>query len=321
VEGLVDETPAARTLILRPPRGWLGHRAGQYAPVGVVIDGRRHVRTYSISSAPERFEDDECIAITVQAVARGLVSRQLAREVRRGDHLWLGPAQGAFVLPEATPARTLFVTAGSGITPVMGMLRSLEAEGALPDIVHVHHAPRRAEAIFAAELADLAKAHPRYRLHLVCTREGAEGAHLSPDRLARLCPDWSMRETWACGPEPLLEFAESHWRKAGLGARLHVERFRARLEKTSPGDRGGRVRFQQSGREIDADGSTSLLRAAEAAGLAPRHGCRMGICHSCTTTLRAGCVRDLRTGSIIDEPGTPVQICVCAAAGAVELEL
>jgi ferredoxin len=76
-----------------------------------------------------------------------------------------------------------------------------------------------------------------------------------------------------------------------------------------------------SGREVEAGGESDLLQVAENAGLSPRHGCRMGICHSCTTTLRRGCVRDLRNGSIIDEPGVKVQICVCAAAGNVDLEL
>lgn len=321
VEGLLDETRSARTLVLRPARGWAGHRPGHYVPVGVEIAGRRHVRTYSIASAPERFEDAGCIAITVKAIEAGLVSRHLVGEIRRGDRLWLGPAEGAFVLPETIPARTLFVTAGSGITPVMSMLRSLDAGGALPDIVHVHHAPRAGDVIFGAEVADLAKAHPAYRLHMVYTRDGSAPTRLTPRRIGAMCPDWRSRETWACGPRSLLDAVESQWGRADLAPRLHVERFQASLAAPRPGAVGGRVRFGRSGREIDADASTSLLQAAEAAGLAPRHGCRMGICHSCTTTLRAGCVRDLRNGSIVDQPGAKVQICICTAAGPVELEL
>jgi ferredoxin len=114
---------------------------------------------------------------------------------------------------------------------------------------------------------------------------------------------------------------EAHWRQAGLTSRLHVERFHAPRTASRPGDAGGRVRFERSGCEVDVDGSTPLLRAAEDAGLQPKHGCRMGICHTCTTTLRAGCVRDLRSGSIIDQPGARLQICVCVAAGNVDLEL
>ena len=83
----------------------------------------------------------------------------------------------------------------------------------------------------------------------------------------------------------------------------------------------GKIRFSRSRAEADSDGVTNLLRIAEGAGLTPRHGCRMGICHECTAVLKAGCVRDLRTNEIIDEPGRTVQPCVCAAAGDAELDL
>jgi ferredoxin-NADP reductase len=321
VAGLEDETRDARTLVLRPGRGWRGHRAGQFVRVGVSIAGRQHARTYSISSSPERFEDDGCIAITVKAVAGGRVSPHLARNVRRGDHLGLAPAQGDFVLPGARPVRPLFVTAGSGITPVMSMLRSLEAGGDLPDIAHLHYAPDPAAVLFGSELAELAKHHARYRLQLVYTRAVASGRRLTSAQLEERCPDWREREAYACGPQTLLDAAESHWREAGLAGRLHVEHFRAALATSPPGAAGGRVRFHGSRREVDADGGTNLLRVAEAAGLCPPNGCRMGICHTCTTTLRAGRVRDLRNNLLIDEPGSKVQLCICAAAGDVELEL
>ena len=84
---------------------------------------------------------------------------------------------------------------------------------------------------------------------------------------------------------------------------------------------GGKVRFANSGIEVDADSETNLLRVAEDAGMNPPHGCRMGICHTCNTTLKSGCVRDLRTGKVLNEVGAIVQTCVCAAAGDCELEL
>jgi ferredoxin len=83
----------------------------------------------------------------------------------------------------------------------------------------------------------------------------------------------------------------------------------------------GRVRFAKSRVEVPSNGLTNLLRIAEDAGLNPPHGCRMGICHGCDATLKAGCVRDLRTNALLNEPGQTVQICVCAAAGDAELEL
>jgi ferredoxin len=81
------------------------------------------------------------------------------------------------------------------------------------------------------------------------------------------------------------------------------------------------VKFSRGGVTATADSATSLLRVAEDAGLNPAHGCRMGICHACDTTLLAGCVRDLRTGQLVNETGTIVQPCICAAAGDCELDL
>jgi len=325
VQALVDETRDARSLTLRPGRGWLRHRPGQYVRLGVSIAGRQHVRTYSLSSAPERLEEDGCITITVKAVTEGFISGHLVREIGRGEYLRLGQPQGDFVLPEAAPVRPLFITAGSGITPVMSMLRSFDARGELPDIVHLHYARRPDELIFGSELADLAKAHSRYRLQVVYTRAASEAGssrrRFTSRQLDIGCPDWKERDVYACGPQPLLRAVESHWQQAGLASRLHVERFRAVLAEPPRQAGGGRVSFRRSGCATEADASSSLLRVAEAAGLCPPHGCRMGICHSCTTTLRAGCVRDLRNNRLIDEPGAKVQICVCAAAGNVELEL
>jgi ferredoxin-NADP reductase len=320
VEEVWEEARGVRTLRIRPGRGWRGHRAGQHVRLGVSIAGMQHTRTYTIASAPER--GDGCIAITVKAVPEGRVSRHLVQETRPGAHLRLGLPQGDFVLPEALPVLALFISAGSGITPFMSMLRSLASRGAHADIVHLHYAPTAQDVIFGDELAALAKSDPGYRLHRVHTREpGGDGSatgHFSGAQLRRLCPDWSHRDAYACGPQGLLAALQAHCSEAGR--RLRVERFRAALAETPADAAGGRVRFIRSSVEIEADGRTSLLRVAEAAGLAPPHGCRMGICHSCTVTLRAGCVRDLRNNVLTDEPGTRVQICVCAAAGDVELE-
>ena len=321
VEAHRDETRDVRTLTLRPGRGWRSHRAGQHVRLGVPIGGAVHLRTYSISSPPER--EDGCITVTVKAVPDGRVSRHLVREIEPGAQLLLGLPQGDFVLPEAAPVHAVFMSGGSGITPLMSMLRSRASRGDVPDIVHLHYVRNAQDLIFRDELAALVKQHPRYRLHLVTTRAAGEtgsAGHFSGVQLDQLCPDWKQRDAYACGPQGLLADLEAQWRSVALLRRLHIERFRAALAETPADAAGGRVRFARSAREIEADGCTSLLRVAEDAGLRPPHGCRMGICHSCTVTLRAGCVRDLRNNTLTDQPGSRVQICVCAAAGDVELE-
>jgi ferredoxin-NADP reductase len=315
-----DETADARTLTLRPGRGWRRHRAGQHVRVGIAREGMHHTRTYSVSSAPER--DDGCITITVKAVAGGRVSQHLVRGVSPGSYLSLGDPQGYFTLPDAVPVRPLFITAGSGITPIMSMLRSSALRGDVPDIVHLHYAPHRYDVIFGNELETLERQHPRYRLTLILTRARAgERRHFSAGQLQRMCPDWRTRHTYACGPQSLLAALETHWRGAGITRRLHIERFHAPWAELPAEIPGGHVEFVKSKLAVDSDPGANLLRVAERAGLNPPHGCRMGICHTCDARLVSGCVRDLRNGSVIDQPGALIQLCVNAATGNVALDL
>lgn len=323
VEKVWDETKDARTLTLRPGLNWRGHRAGQHLRVGIPMGGMHHTRTYTISSAPER--DDNCITITVKAIVGGRISAHIVRNIRVGDYLPIGLAQGDFYLPDAQPLKPLFITAGSGITPAMSMLRSLIAQERLPDTVHIHYSPHEFDVIFGKEMMQTAKEHPVYHLQQVLTHEYGEQkqtkGYFSAEQLARLCPDWRERDVYACGPAPLLAALEKHYEQAGLTRHLHIERFRAELAAVPVEAIGGRVRFAKSGVDANADATTNLLRVAENAGLNPPHGCRMGICHTCNTRLISGCVRDLRTGKVLNEVGSIVQTCICATSGDCELDL
>ena len=325
VEDVWDETSDARTITLRPGRNWRRHRAGQHLRLGVPIGGRRFTRTYSISSSPER--RDGCITVTVKVLDGGRMSGHLVRNLEVGSYLPIGLPQGDFVVPEATPVRALFITAGSGVTPVMSILRTWDIVGNMPDVVHIHYAPHRYDVIFGPALDKLAGTHHRYRYEPVLTRDGSDGPstarHFGAAQLEALCPDWNEREVWACGPQSLLAAVEDHFSAAGRGRFLHIERFRAALAEVPADAAGGSVTFRTSGAEVraHADAVTPLLRVAEDAGLNPQHGCRMGICHTCDVPLVSGRVRDLRTGELIDEPGRAVQICISGAAGDCEIQL
>jgi ferredoxin-NADP reductase len=313
-----DETKNSRTITLKPGKNWRVHRAGQYIRVGVPIGGKQFTRTYSISSAPER--RDGCITITVKQLEGGRMSNHLVRNLRKGGYLPIGLPQGQFILPEAMPVLPLFITAGSGITPVMSMLRNYLVVGNLPDIVHIHYAPHAYDVIFGKELKQLTLDHQSlYHYRPVYTRElGADNSpkrHFSIEQLDEYCPDWRERDVWACGPQTLLDSLVVHFKANGREKHLHLERFRAQVAKLDGEIGGGKVRFVDRDLEIEADGQTSLLRVMEDAGLNPAHGCRMGICHTCDIPLKSGSVRDLRSGEIINEPNSLVQICICAAAG------
>lgn len=308
IEAVQQETPDAATIVIRPGKGWRGHVAGQYIRIGVDVDGVRLWRAYSVTSPTSR--QDGRITITVKAIPDGKVSNYLVRRAKPGTLIQLDQATGDFVLPTPKPAKVLYLTAGSGVTPVMGMLRDTEFQ----DVVMVHSAPQAKDVIFRNDLHDLVADE---KLRLTELHTDTDGM-LDITRLAELVPDWAERETWACGPAGLLDAAEAHWAANGLADRLHTERFRPSI--VVAGD-GGEVTFGTTGKTVDADGATPLLDVGEAAGVLMPSGCRMGICFGCSTPLKAGAVRDLRTGEITEaEPGVLVQTCVSAAAGPCELE-
>jgi stearoyl-CoA 9-desaturase NADPH oxidoreductase len=314
------ETADAATIVIKPGADWAGHLPGQYVRIGVDVDGVRQWRAYSLTHGPRA---DGHISITVKAVPDGKVSNHLVRATRPGTLVHLEQAAGEFVLPP-DDGKLLFVTAGSGITPVIGMLRNLfpaTDEGVLHlprsaghDIVVVHVAPTEPDSIFLSNLEAL---DATGAIRLVARYDDVHGV-LDVDRLTDLVPDLHDRRTFACGPAGLLEALERHHRAAGL--ELFTEQFRtARIEA---GD-GGTVSFATSGRTIQADGATPILDAAEGAGVLMPSGCRMGICYGCVLPLRQGAVRDLRNGEVttaVPGDGVLVQTCISAAAGACHLD-
>jgi ferredoxin-NADP reductase len=309
------ETVDSATLVIKPGWGFsFDYQAGQYVGIGLLVDGRWRWRSYSLTSSPVTSKGSRTITITVKAMPEGFLSTHLVGGVEPGTIVRLAAPQGNFVMPDPAPASVLFLTAGSGITPVISMLRTLSRRAQVGDVAHVHSAPTASDVMFSEELSQLADRHPGYRLQLRATR--TEG-RVDLARLDELVPDWRERQTWACGPEPMLEAAQRTWAAAGISDRLHLERFavsRARVHGS-----GGTIAFARAGKTVTADAATSLMDAGEAAGVQMPFGCRMGICQSCVVGLLKGHVRDLRTG-VEHEPGSRVQTCISAASGDCELD-
>lgn len=329
IEAIHPETRDAATLVIRPGADWAGHVPGQYLRVGVDVDGVRHWRAYSLTHGPRA---DGRISITVKAVPDGVVSEHLVHRSRPGTLVHLAPAAGEFVLPSGG-GKLLMVTAGSGITPVIGMLRNLfpvTDEGVLVrgprqqdghpanhadryDIVVVHLAPSRPDSIFIRDLEALARAGA---IRLVARYDDEHGT-FDVQSLGRLVDDLAERRTFACGPAGLLDALTRHHEERRLP--LTTEQFRT--ARVQPGE-GGTVTLS-SGTTVEADGATPILDAAEAAGALMPSGCRMGICFSCVLPMRDGAVRDLRTGEVTTAApgdGVLVQTCISAVAGSCAID-
>ena len=315
IESIERETADCVTVVIRPGWVWEGHEPGQYLRVGVVVDGVHHWRAYSLTSDPGR--PDGFISITPKLLATGKVSPYLVRTARPGTIVRLGGVEGDFTLPDPPPRSLLFISAGSGITPIMSMLRGLERGAGLGDVVHVHSARTADDVVFGAQLRALAARHPGYRLHLQLT---AAAGRLAPTDLDAVCPDWRERDTFASGPGALLDALSEHWEHAGRRAKLRMERFQPVLDGHAAGA-GGPINFPKSRVQTSSDGSVPILVAGEQAGLELAYGCRMGICRTCVGRLASGRVRDLRTGKVSGQPGEIVRTCINAPEGAVEIAL
>jgi ferredoxin-NADP reductase len=317
VERVERETSEAVTVLIKPGWEWPGHQPGQYLRLGIEVDGVHHWRAYSLTSDPQRA--DGCIAITPKLVPSGKVSPFLFSRVKPGAIVRLGGVEGTFLLPDPLPPRLLFLSAGSGITPIMSMLRGLAGRGELRDVLHIHSARSAEGVIFARELRELAAKEPGYSLHLQIT---GERGRLTAERLHEVCGDWGEREAYVCGPSGLLESMRERWQRDGLQERLHMEHFQPAAE-VGEGERGagGAITFCKSHLEALSDGEQPILLAGESAGLNLPYGCRMGICHSCVGRLRSGRVRDLRTGRVHGAPGELLRTCINAPEGPVEIDL
>ncbi len=304
------ETLDVTTLTLQPTSTWNGFRAGQHVQLGVEIDRVRHTRCFSISSSEltQRLTGDRTFTVTVRGDESGLVSPYLARHAEVGTVVHLSQAEGDFVLPALLPRRLLMVSGGSGITPLMSMLRSLvdfRYEGRL---TFVHYARTPEETIFAAELDELAE-RANVDLTVLHTRTGDK--RLNELQLRGLCPAYLDTHTFACGPAGMVETLQ---RLYGERDTLHVEYFKTSSITAHPDDATGTLGFARSGRTTANDG-TPILQQAEAAGLAPAYGCRMGICRSCTVRKTEGTVRNVVTGVQSSVPDEDVQVCVSQPVG------
>ena len=308
------QTADTVTIGLRADRRWGGFRAGQHVQVTVEIHGVRHTRCFSLAGSartPQRG-----LELTLKAHATSTVSKHLREHARPGLVVGLSQAAGDFTLPPSIGGPLVLISAGSGITPVLSMLRTLHDDGHRGPVAFVHYARSSADVLYRDEINTAAALNPNARVLIVA--EGVDG-RFRPEHLDTVMPGWTGAATYLCGPPAFMDAVTDTYEAAGALEQLHVERFTLTLPNPAA-TAGGRLRFGGSRVEV-ADDGRSVLEQAEAAGLSPTFGCRLGICHTCIRRLDAGCVTNAVTGERTAEPGTPVRICVSVADGDVTIDL
>lgn len=306
-EWVAEDMLALRLRCNGNARGW---RAGQHVQLYLQLDGVRHSRSYSLT----RVGHGGRIELAIRRQPGGRLSNRLLDHLAIGSVLELGQAQGELHWPQDS-AGVVLLAAGSGITPLLGLLREALARGFAAPISLLHYIREQGQRPFVEELQQLMQRHPNLSVRWALTGQVQPDAELhgrfSAEHLQGLAPDHVL----ACGPAGFVETVAQHWRGP-----LQVEAFTAPERSVEPGS-AVRLGFARTRRQVTGDSARSLLEQAEAAGLRPAHGCRQGICASCTCTLLGGTVRDLRSGALFAEPGQPIRLCISAPAGDVDIDL
>ena len=314
-------TPDTKTVVLAPRQpSMIRFEAGQYVTIEFDVDGQTVSRCYTIASPPTR---PERIAITVKRTEGGAVSRWLhGGGLGPGDAVRIGPPQGEFTLAAHPAPAYLLLTAGSGITPALSMLRTMYDLGDAGDVVLVHSQRRAAEIPYREELDHMARHVPGLRIHHLCSDESAR---LDAQTLASLVPDAPAREVLACGPRSYRETARKASAELGCAAdRFHEESFsfsdsRPESRPDTPasavasGSGGFRVEFRAHGVTLACPPETTLLDAATAAGLTLPSSCAQGLCGTCKSTLISGAVDMRHNGGIRPREIAAGKILLCCS--------
>ncbi len=318
---VVQETGDASTVILRPNGTWKGFTPGQHVQFGVEVDGKRRVRVFSVSSS--QAGKNRTFSVSVKAHPDGYVSQFLHNELKPNTIVYLSQAEGEFVLPREVPDTLLLVSGGSGITPVMSMIRTLRDTGHQGDITFLHYARSRDDEMFTADLDALAEA-PNVTVKRIYTRQPEAGADLKGrfhvDHLKHLGIDPSETLTYVCGPAGLIGTVRDTYTELGAADQLRLEYFKVPSVDLDAADATGTLTFDDAKIEADNSGAT-ILEQAEAAGLKPEFGCRMGVCNTCALKKNSGAIRHVVSGEISANTDETIKICVSVPVGDVNVAL
>lgn len=312
---VIDETRDVKSFEFRTGDGLpVRFEPGQFLTVSANLNGQAVERCYTISSPPTR---PWLLSITVKRVPGGIMSNWLHDNMKPGNPLLAYGPSGAFTPTGARAANSLYLSAGSGVTPLMSMTRASVDLGLDRDIAFVHSARTPADIIFRDELKRLARLSPRLRLFLICEGAGDETAwtgetgRLSLPLLAKWIPDFAGREVYTCGPAGYMSAVRALLREGGHDpARYHQESFDigagasaappAAPVTEAASQQTYTVRLSRSGRSFTMNATETVLAAAKKAGVAVPSSCSQGVCGTCKTKLLEGSVDMQHNGGIRD---------------------
>jgi stearoyl-CoA 9-desaturase NADPH oxidoreductase len=314
------EARDAVTLILRPNRHFDGFAPGQHINVTVDVAGVRQTRSYSLTDVPKK---TGLLSITAKRVEGGKVSTELCQHVRVGDVLELGQAYGEMTIPADYQGHWLLLAAGSGITPLMSIVRALTQTNLRHSVTLVYWARTRADLCFFQELRQLSMSQPRFQVHFVLTREpdplpddvqGRPSLALFESLLA----DMETHRAYACGSAGFVRAVQEL-----LSDRVESFSSEAFTPVTPRQTAEGTVSvaLTRSQRTLELSVGKTILQGLEEAGVTPPSGCRMGICNTCACGKVSGVTEDVLSGDVSKEAASALRICISAARSDIALDL
>lgn len=326
---VVDEAPDVKTFTFRSDsQTWFRYQPGQFITLELPAAPDALMRTYTLSSSPSR---PFSIAVTVKAQKDSLGTRWMFDHLRPGDHIRAFGPSGTFSLHNHPAAKYLFISAGSGITPMMSMLRWLNDFTPQTDVAFVNCARRPEEIIFRKELELLGAHMPGLSLgFLIEERSSRESwfghmGRIDAVRLPLLAPDFREREIFCCGPDPFMRavremlesagFDMAHYHQESFGApaieRIHAP-FEEEIAAEPPAD-AQPVRFALSDVEAPCLPGQTVLQTARAAGIRIPAACEFGLCGTCKTMKISGEVEMSQNGGILDHEIEEGYILACCS--------
>tara|TARA_R110002110_G_scaffold4984_4_gene25240 strand:- start:7040 stop:8155 length:1116 start_codon:yes stop_codon:yes gene_type:complete len=324
IEQVIQETPDTQTFVLKPAARWAGFKAGQHVNISVEVNGVLRSRTFSLSSSPELWAQHGRVTLTIKRLPGGLVTNWLHDKPSRGAVIGLGEAFGGFLLPQP-PRPVLFIAGGSGITPVLSHLEAMVARDFRAPVTLLYFVRTRQDIIAAERLKALESRYSALTLNVIATDESDKPRYLKSQDL-KTVPGLKARQVFLCGPKGLMDLANELLHEHGVRKKdIHSTFFSTAAPALSPDLKnqalGGEVQFAKSNLEANSEGDASLLEIAEASGLRPRHGCRMGICHQCSCRKTSGTVINRLTGQASGPGDESIQLCISIPHGPVTISV
>ncbi|CAM5768714.1 hybrid-cluster NAD(P)-dependent oxidoreductase [Labrys miyagiensis] len=312
--------------------GWFRYEPGQFITLEIpALDGPV-LRTYTLSSSPSR---PLSISVTAKAQATSIGTRWMLDNLKPGARLKAYGPLGQFTFHRHPAEKYLFISAGSGITPMISMTRFAADQGKAADIAFVNCARRPSEIIFRHELERLAAGMRQLRLAWI-VEEADPGevwtgfrGRLNAPALRLIAPDFREREVFCCGPAPFMAAVKDMLEANGYDMRrYHEESFHPPETDEAAAAIGadeiceGSVAFTRSGMEVPSSSQETILQLARSAGLNLPTGCTMGLCGTCKVQRLSGETVMNHQGGIREEEIAAgfVLACCTRPVGRVEIE-